>query len=253
MVAARRVPIPRRVAEEKLPLPLLAWSSAPGAITTLSTRVSTSSTRGADVEMDTHPSVDIEGYPVGEARSMMVDGLPFHALLMNTGTDQGTLLIASQSDTKSSLKSAKEIPTIGWFVSTGRTVSQPASGPRTWSTSSTGGCKAAPPVPPLLPARGRPATTWTRSDDDLHALDRVQPAPWKGLFEIPCEGRGGTFSEGCSLPEPTEKTWPQGNDRPYDRRAIPLARRILERSTRRRAHSARGFLPRHFELTPVFV
>ena len=53
--------------------------------------------------MDTHPSVDIEGYPVGEAGSMMVDGLPFYALLMNTGTDQGTLLIASQSDTKSSL------------------------------------------------------------------------------------------------------------------------------------------------------
>jgi hypothetical protein len=95
MVAARRVPIPRRVAEEKLPLPLLAWSSAPGARTTVLTRVSTSSTRGADVEMDTHPSVDIEGYPVGEAGSMMVDGLPFHALLMNTGTDQGTLLIAS--------------------------------------------------------------------------------------------------------------------------------------------------------------
>jgi hypothetical protein len=103
MVAARRVPIPPRVAEEKLPLPLLAWSSAPGARTTVSTRVSASSTRGADVEMDTHPSVDIEGYPVGEAGSMMVDGLPFHALLMNTGTDQGTLLIASQSDTKSSL------------------------------------------------------------------------------------------------------------------------------------------------------
>src|SRR5215210_5287793 len=103
MVAAIRVPIPHRVAEEKLPLPLLAWSSAPGAITTLSTRVSSSSTRWADVEMDTHPSVDIEGYPVGEAGSMMVDGLPFHALLMNTGTDQETLLIASQSDTKSSL------------------------------------------------------------------------------------------------------------------------------------------------------
>src|SRR5918997_6629325 len=101
MVAARRVPIPRRVAEEKLPLPLLAWSSPPGAITTLSTRVSTSSTRGADVEMGTHPSVDIEGYPVREAGSMMVDGLSFHAPLMNTGTDQGTLLIASQSDTKS--------------------------------------------------------------------------------------------------------------------------------------------------------
>ena len=57
--------------------------------------------QGADVEMDTHPSVDIEGYPVGEAGSMMVDSLPFHARLMNTGTDQGTLLIASQSDTKS--------------------------------------------------------------------------------------------------------------------------------------------------------
>ena len=51
--------------------------------------------------MGTHPSVDIEGYPVREAGSMMVDGLSFHALLMNTGTDQGTLLIASQSDTKS--------------------------------------------------------------------------------------------------------------------------------------------------------